>query len=137
MTSIAATVLSPGTASGPILKLEEPLSFWGAYDTATGAIIDLHHPQRGTVLTGAILVMHESRGSGTAPGSIAESIRRGTAPAAIVLVRPDINLAVGSTVAARLYGKRCPVVTVSEAEFERLGRAKCACIAEDGTIIVD
>ena len=89
-----ARVLNDGAAYGPILELDAPLSFWGAFDPETGTIIDVHHPQRGCCLKDVILMMRESRGSGSAPGAIAEAIRRGTAPAAIILIAPDINLAI-------------------------------------------
>ena len=58
------TVLHPGIAQGPVLLLDEPLSFWGAFDPRSGIIIDIHHPQRGQSLNGKILMMLESRGSG-------------------------------------------------------------------------
>lgn len=131
---IAARILNPGTAEGPVLTLSEPLSFWGGFDPATGCIVDSHHPQRGTSLTGVILLMRESRGSGTAPGAIAEAIRRMTAPAAIVLAESDINLAIGAAVAATLYGARCPILQVSRDDFAALAVCPRLRIAEDGTI---
>ena len=39
------TVLHAGMAQGPVLLLDEPLSFWGAFDPRSGTIIDIHHPQ--------------------------------------------------------------------------------------------
>ena len=50
---IRATVLNGAAAEGPVVVLDEPLSFWGAFDTKTGIILDVHHPQRGACLTGA------------------------------------------------------------------------------------
>ena len=131
---IGMNVLHGGTAEGAVLVLGEPLSFWGAFDPLTGVIVDVHHPQRGTCLSGVILLMRESRGSGSAPGAIAEAIRLGTAPAAIILVEPDINLAIGALVAETLYGKSCPVLAVSETEFASLMTAKRIRILEDGAI---
>ena len=61
--------------------------------------------------------MAASRGSGTAPGALAESIRRGTGPAALVMIEPDVNLAIGAEVAATLYGRAMPVLTVSPEDF--------------------
>ena len=110
---IRARVLTAAAAEGPVLALDEPLSFWGAFEPRTGVILDVHHPQRGTCVTGSILLMRESRGSGSAPGAIAEAIRLGTAPAAIILEVPDVNLAIGAEVAATLYGKECAVLVVS------------------------
>lgn len=134
---IRARVLTSAAASGPVLRLDAPLSFWGAFDPATGVILDVHHPQRGAIVTGRILLMHESKGSGSAPGAIAEAIRRGTAPAAIVLVTPDINLAVGAEVAATLYGRHMAVLAVTGTEMESLRHARACRISADGEIAVE
>ena len=131
---IRADVLNAGQAEGPVLVLDEPLSFWGAFDPRTGIILDVRHPQRGACLTGQVLLMRESRGSGSAPGAIAEAIRRGTAPAAIVLAAPDINLAIGAAVAAELYGKHCPVLAVSTADHDSLKQAVHLRITRDGAV---
>ena len=120
---IRALVLNAADAEGPVLALDEPLSFWGAFEPRSGVILDVHHPQRGACVSGTILLMHESRGSGSAPGAIAEAIRRGTAPAAIILVVPDVNLAIGAEVAATLYGRHCAVVAVSDGDLAVLRKA--------------
>ena len=130
-------VLNPGAAEGPVLALGEPLSFWGAYEPRTGRIIDIHHPQRGVCLKDAVLLMRESRGSGSAPGGIAEAIRLGTAPAAIILVMPDVNLAIGARVAEALYGRQCPVLSVDEAEYATLSLATRLRITTTGAITAD
>ena len=136
MTTLRARVLSPGEAEGPVLRLTEPLSFWGSFDPRSGRIIDVHHPENGAELAGRILIMRESRGSGSAPGGIAEAIRLATAPAGIVLARDDVNLAMGSLVAALLYGRACPVVTLKEEDFARASAAKRLAILTDGTVTV-
>ena len=46
-------VILAGTAEGPVLATQEPLSFWGGVDPATGRVIDVHHPLHGQSLTGA------------------------------------------------------------------------------------
>jgi predicted aconitase with swiveling domain len=117
---IKGRILHHGEARGSVTLLTEPLSFWGGFDPKTGAIIDVHHPQCGTVLTNTIALMFETRGSGTAPGAIAEAIRLGTAPAAIITVSPDVNIAVGAAVAEALYGRACPILAVEPGEFEFL-----------------
>ncbi len=127
-------ILHAGTAHGPVLLLDEPLSFWGGFDPLTGTIIDVHHPQRGQSLTGKIAMMVESRGSGSAPGNLAEAIRLGTAPAAIILVQPDINLAIGARVAETLYGKPCPVLAVSPHRFQELSKHAYLRIAHNGDV---
>lgn len=131
---IRARLLTQGTAEGTVLSLDEPLSFWGAFEPRTGVILDVHHPQRGACVSGTVLVMTETRGSGSAPGAIAEAIRLGTAPAAIILAEPDINLAVGADVAATLYGRHCVVACVTLEELAALRTAKRLAIAADGSL---
>lgn len=128
-------VLHAGTAEGGVQVLTQPLSFWGAFDPRTGLVIDVHHPQCGMCLTGAIVMMRESRGSGSASGSLAEAIRLDTAPNAIILANSDVNLAIGAAVAEALYGKSCAVLSVGVAEFERLLCADRLRVFADGTIL--
>jgi len=127
--------LEAGAADGRVVVLDQPLSFWGGFDPKTGGIIDSRHPQSGVNLAGRVVLMRESRGSGTAPGSLAEAIRLGTAPAAIVLVTPDLNLAIGAAVGRRLYGRGLPVVTVTEDQLDALAEAPQLAIAADGAIV--
>ena len=131
---IRARMLTGGAAEGPVLSLDEPLSFWGAFEPRTGVILDVHHPQRGACVKDTVLVMTETRGSGSAPGAIAEAIRLGTAPAAIILAEPDINVAVGAEVAATLYGRHCVVACVTPQELETLRGARRLRIAANGAI---
>jgi predicted aconitase with swiveling domain len=102
--------LVPGIAEGDVLTLTEPLSFWGGLEPTTGAIVDSRHPQSGQVVTGRVLVMPSGRGSSSSSTVLAEAIRLGTSPAAIVLREPDGILALGSIVARELYGVAMPVV---------------------------
>ncbi|MCL1588454.1 MAG: DUF126 domain-containing protein [Actinomycetia bacterium] len=99
-----------GSASGPALVLDEPLSLWGGLDALTGIIIDQRHPQRGVCLSGTVVFMQSGRGSSSASSVLAEAVRLGTAPAAFVLREPDEILALGSFVAEEIYGLVTPVV---------------------------
>jgi predicted aconitase with swiveling domain len=101
--------LHPGTASGTAIRLTAPLSFWGGTDKE-GRIVDAHHPQCGAVLTGRILLMESGRGSSSASSVLAEQIRAHTAPAAIILSRPDPIIPLGALIAAELYHLNLPVV---------------------------
>ena len=91
------------------LRLSEPLSFWGGIDPQTGLIIDASHPQVGESISGRILRMPHSRGSSSSPSVLAESLRLGTGPAAIVLDQADPMVALGAVVARLLYGIECRV----------------------------
>lgn len=104
---------------GRTLVLTEGLSLWGGLDPATGELVDVHHPQRGANLAGRVLVMPSGRGSSSSASVLAEAVRAGTAPAAIVLGEPDLILAIGAAVAEELYGVRVPVIVRSA---ERLAR---------------
>lgn len=112
--------LAPGVGEGEALVLDEPLSFWGGMDPATGAVIDAHHPQRGEVLAGRIVIMSSGRGSSSSSSVLAEAIRAATAPAAILLREPDPIIALASVVAAELYGASCPVVVLAAGDHGRL-----------------
>lgn len=99
------------------LVLDEGLSLWGGMDPATGELIDAHHPQRGAVLTGRAVVMPSGRGSSSSASVLAEAVRAGTAPAAIVLSEPDLILSIGAAVAEELYGVRIPVVVLPPSQL--------------------
>lgn len=102
------------------LVLDEPLSLWGGLDPATGELIDAHHPQRGANLAGRALVMPSGRGSSSSASVLAEAVRAGTAPAAILLGEPDLILSIGAAVAEELYGVRVPVLVLSRARLEAI-----------------
>lgn len=115
-----ARALVPGRAEGPSLVLSEPLSFWGGVDAADGTIIDRHHPQEGETVRGKVLVMPSGRGSSSSSSVLAETIRAGTGPVAIVLAEPDGILALGALVASKLYGSTTPVVVVDDAIYRSI-----------------
>ena len=114
MTPIAARSLTEGTAEGESVVLSTPLSFWGGFDVSTGRIIDRSHPSNGALLTGKIVVMPVGRGSSSGSSILAEAIRRGTAPAGLILSEPDPILTVGAIVAQKLYGRSIPIVVCKE-----------------------
>lgn len=120
--------------SGRALVLVEGLSLWGGMDPATGEVIDSHHPQRGTRLTGRVVVMPSGRGSSSSASILAEAVRAGTAPAAIVLDEPDLILAIGSAVAEELYGVTVPVVVVGPAVRAGIADGAEVRIRPDGDI---
>jgi uncharacterized protein len=106
--------------SGEVLLLEEPLSLWGGVDVGTGVIIEEGHPQFGECLKGRIVVMPHGRGSSSSSSVLAELLRTGFGPAAIVSRLPESILVIGALVADYLYGSLCPVV-VSAQPIDRPG----------------
>ena len=100
---------------GRALVLSEALSLWGGMDPATGDLVDAHHPQRGANLAGRVVIMPSGRGSSSSASVLAEAIRAGTAPAAILLGEPDLILSIGSAVGEELYGRNVPVIVATPA----------------------
>jgi hypothetical protein len=131
---IEGRALVRGSASGTALVLEEPLSFWGGLDPATGRIIDRRHPQCDASISGAVLVMTSGRGSSSSSTVLAEAIRLGTAPCAIVLGCADAIVTVGAMVAQELYGVVVPVVVVGLHELSRIRTGQSIEVAADGAI---
>jgi predicted aconitase with swiveling domain len=117
VSELRGRALAGGSASGRALVLVEPLSLWGGLDPATGELIDVHHPQRGAMLTDRVLILPAGRGSSSSSSVLAEAARAGTAPAAILLGEADLILAVGAAVAEELYGRQIPIVVVPPEEL--------------------
>lgn len=107
---IAGRTYSSGIAEGEVLRLSEPLSFYGGINVESGEIIDHSHTDRGKNVAGKILLMPSGRGSSSSSSVLAEAIRMGTGPSAIVLERPDPIMTVGCLVARSLYDIGCPLV---------------------------
>jgi predicted aconitase with swiveling domain len=122
---LAGRTLTAGRGEGAVVAIP-PLSFWGGYDPETGVVIDRHHAAVGRSLKGVVLVMIAGRGSSSSSSVLAEAIRLGTAPAAIVLTEADPILAVGAMVAEALYGRMCPIVLLGEADHARVAEAERA-----------
>ena len=120
---VDAVTLVPGAADGAPLRLDEPLSFWGGLDLAAGRIIDRWHPQRSATISGRALMMPAGRGSSSGSAALAETIRLGKGPAAILLLQRDAIVVVGAMVAAELYDRECPVALVGERDWEALAAA--------------
>ena len=126
--------LADGEADGLALVLQEPLSLWGGVDPATGLIIDARHPQRGASVSGRVLVMPAARGSSSSSSVLAEAVRAGTAPAAILLGEPDLILAVGAAVGEELYRRRVPVVQLGPADLAAIPDGAAVTVSEGGEV---
>jgi predicted aconitase with swiveling domain len=125
-------VLVPGAGRGRVLLLDEPLSFWGGVDPSSGDIVDARHSACGQSVAGRVLVLPHGRGSSSAASVLAEAIRRGTGPHAIVLSEPDAMLVLGAVVPGELYGNWCPVVVASGAVWRLLADADVVEVDESG-----
>jgi predicted aconitase with swiveling domain len=133
--SYEGQALVAGAATAPALVLEAPLSLWGGMDPRTGRISDQHHPQVGATVSGRVLVMPSGRGSSSSSSVLAEAIRLGTAPLAILVEEPDEILVLGAIVADQLYGRTCPVLVLAEAT-RRIATGDHVRVAGDGRVTI-
>ncbi|TDH38528.1 DUF521 domain-containing protein [Pseudohoeflea suaedae] len=115
-----AIAIISGRANGPVVASDEPLSFWGGVDPATGLVIDASHPLKGCSISGAILMLPLSRGSCTGSGVLLDLVLGGRGPAAIIFSEPEDVLTLGALVAKEMFGSSLPVLRVSRNVFRKL-----------------
>ena len=126
-------VLIPGSARGPLLKLQAPISFWGGVDAASGMIIDVRHPDHGRCIAGMILALPGTIGSSSSSSVLLELIHRGQAPKALILVAPDAILLLGLVVAREMGWLVPAALRLNASDFARLAE-NCYVLHEDGRI---
>lgn len=127
----------PGSAEGAALVSREPLSFWGGISPRTGEVIDRRHDLSGSIVTGKVFVFPTGKGSSTSSATLMEAIRTGVAPAAIINLRVDPILALGSIVADELYHQTIPIVVLPEEDFFYIKQDDHLVIKPDGKVLVN
>ncbi len=125
-----------GSAKGTALVSKEPLSFWGGICPRTGEIIDRRHERSGVNVAGRVFVFPQGKGSSTSSATLMESIKTGVAPAAIINLKVDPILALGSIVSDELYHKAVPIVILAETDFYSIKEDDLLAIEPDGTVKV-
>lgn len=125
-----------GSAEGLALVSREPLSLWGGLSPHTGEIIDRRHELSGAVAAGRIFVFPQGKGSSTSSATLLESIKASVAPAAIINLRVDSILALGSIVADELYHRALPIVVLSEKDFFSIKQDDYVIVGSDGKVKV-
>lgn len=125
-----------GSAEGAALVSKEPLSFWGGVSPHTGEIIDRRHERSGANVSGRIFVFPQGKGSSTSSATLMESIKTGVAPAAIINLKVDPILALGSIVSDELYNKTLPIVVLDEQDFYSIKEDDLITIEPKGKVLV-
>ena len=125
-----------GEASGVALVSKEPLSFWGGLCPRTGEIIDRRHERSGAIVTGRVFVFPQGKGSSTSSATLLESIKTGVAPAAIINLKVDPILALGSIVGDELYHQTMPIVVLAKEDFFSIKQDDYLTIEPDGKVLV-
>ena len=133
--TLTGRALHPGSSSGELLILDQPISFWGGVDHH-GVIIDVHHPQCGVSVAGKVLVMTSGRGSSSATAVLAELIRAKKAPAAMIFTECDIILVIGALVSAELYQIQMPMVELTEELYAKIPKAGSISVDADSENMV-
>ncbi len=126
-----------GAACGEAIVSSEPISFWGGVDPRTGEVIDRRHELSGENVTGKVFVFPTGRGSSTASAILLESVRTGAAPAAIINLKVDPILALGSIVADEMYKRTVPIVLLDEEAFSSIKQGDRLTLETDGTVKIE
>jgi len=133
-TDLIGRVLVPGDASGTLLKLRSPISFWGGVDPRTGIVSDPRHPNYGDSITDTVLIVPATAGSSSSSAIMLELLRSKLAPAALLLARHDGILALGVLVARELGYVTIPVVELTPEVLQLLPEAGAATVTRTGSI---
>ena len=113
-----AEQLIEGTAEGTVLRLDDPISFWGGVDPETSAICLAGHPQESQRIAGTILVIERLIGSSSSSAVMLELLYRGIGPTALILGNRDAILPIGSLVAQQMGWRFCPVLLLDTPPFQ-------------------
>lgn len=112
-----AEPLFAGEASGMVLRLGAPISFWGGIDPATAIVTLAGHPQHGESIAGTILVIPRLIGSSSSSAVMLELFYNGMAPRALILGVRDAILPVGVIVARQMGWPTIPVLLLPDPPF--------------------
>ena len=117
---IKCNPLLPGAASGTALVTSQPICFWGGLDPKTGIITERDHELKGQNVAGTVFVFPTGKGSSTTSAILLESVRCGTAPAAIVNLKTEPILVIGAIIAEKLYDRVIPIVDTPELDLTKV-----------------
>jgi predicted aconitase with swiveling domain/8-oxo-dGTP pyrophosphatase MutT (NUDIX family) len=103
---IQAKRLVGGRGQGPAMVSLKPISFLGGVAPTTGEVTDAHSPLSGQNMSGRVLAFPGGKGSTVGSYILYGLARRGRAPAAIIVERPDTIVTVGAVIGSipAVYG---------------------------------
>ncbi|AWB26687.1 aconitase X swivel domain-containing protein [Halococcoides cellulosivorans] len=90
------TAITEGTATGEVLRSDEPISFYGAVDLDTGEFIEEGHDLEGSCIDDKVLVFPRGKGSTVGSYVLYGVAQNGVGPAAIVLEETETIVATGA-----------------------------------------
>ncbi len=95
---IQAKKLVGGRGQGPAIVSPEPISFLGGVGPTTGEVVESKSPFRGRNISGHVLSFPGGKGSTVGSYILYGLARRGRAPAALIVERPDTIVTVGAVI---------------------------------------
>ena len=107
---VCARVLVDGAAQGCVLRLSQPISFWGGVDPANGLITQPLHPNFGAEIAGTILALPGMIGSSSSSAIMLELLHNDVAPAALVMAEVEAILGLGVVAAEEIGLNGIPVL---------------------------
>ena len=135
MSEISCRTVIEGTASGSVLRLNAPISFWGGVDPETGMVSDPRHPDFGEYVAGRVLAIPATIGSSSSSAILLELVRHEVAPAAVLLGRVDAILVLGIIVARELGYPTIPILEAPERLLETIPQEAQAEVTAAGRLI--
>ena len=129
-----AEMLFQGQAEGEVLRLEDPISFWGGVSPVNSEVILANHPQLGQKIAGKILVVPLLIGSSSSSAIMLELLYGGNAPTALILGGRDAILPIGVVVAHQMGWPTIPVMLLPDPPFKTGDHLR---LQTDGTIDTD
>lgn len=124
MKAFRGKVAVEGMVDGTALVSRFPLSFLGGVNPATGQIIDHESDVFGEFVTGKILIYPTGKGSTVGSYVIYGMKKVGTAPAAMVLVKPDPVTTIGCVISAipMLHSVDAAVLSIKQGSRVRVSK---------------
>lgn len=110
-------VLFAGNASGTVMRLCAPISFWGGIDPGSAQVTLAGHPQIGESIADKILVIPELVGSSSSSAIMLELLHVNQAPAGLILGNTDAILPIGVLVANEMGWPTIPVIRMKNPPF--------------------
>ena len=120
-----------GEARGPLLRLDEPISFWGGVDPHTGAITQPRHPNYRQRIAERVLALPGSIGSSSGSAILLELIHNGRSPRAIIMDDVDAILLIGVLEVVCRFVVTYPVVKLATRDLPTHGEVQ---ISSDGRV---
>ena len=118
--SFSVRVLKAGSAQGPLLVSDRPISFYGGVDLETGEVTEPGHPLQGRLLAGAMLAFPTGTGSTVGSYALYRLARTGKGPAALLMAEAEPIVVTGAILAGIPCVDQVPVSELASGLWARL-----------------